>query len=57
MKVIICQSESSPEIVMISLTPTTGGKSKHTDGSRNMEETPSFWGEFCKSLPTQNRTF
>ena len=29
MEVIICQSERSPEIVMISQTPTTEGTSKH----------------------------
>ena len=29
MEVIICQSERSPETVMISLTPTIGGTSKH----------------------------
>ena len=29
MEVIICQSERSPEIVMISQTPTIGGTSKH----------------------------
>ena len=43
MEVIICQSERSPEIVMISQTLLQGGTSNTSDGSRNMEETlPAF---------------
>ena len=58
MEVMICQSERSPEILIISQTPTIGGHQNTSDGSRYMEETlPSFWGEFCKTLPTQNRIF
>ena len=43
MEVIICHSERSPEIVMISQTHTTGGHQNTLDGSRNMEKTlPPF---------------
>ena len=38
MEVIICQSERSPEILIISQTPMMGGHQNTSDGSRNMEE-------------------
>ena len=57
MEVIICQSERSPEIVMISQTPTIGGNNNTSDGSRSMAgNSPSFLDDFCKTLLTQNRT-
>ena len=57
MEVIICQSDRSPERLMISQTPFIGGHQITSGGRRNVEETPNFWGEFCKTLPTQNRIF
>ena len=49
MEVIICQSEMSPKIVIISQNPTIGGHQNTSDGSRNMEETlPAFCVTFAK---------
>ena len=44
MEVIICQSERSPEIVMISQTHTMGGHQNTSDESRNIEETFPVFG-------------
>ena len=58
MEVIICQSERSPEILIISQTPMIGVTSKHIRWeSEYGGNSPSFWGEFCITLPTQNRIF
>ena len=44
-----CQSERSPEIVMISQIPTIGGHQNTSHGGRNMEKTlTAFWGSFAK---------
>ena len=52
MEVIICQSERSPEIVMISQTHTIGGHQNTSDGSRNMDETlPPFGVTSAKPFP------
>ena len=49
MEVMICQSERSPEILIISQTPTIWGHQNTQDGSRNMEETvPAFGVSFAK---------
>ena len=49
MGVMICQSERSPEILVISQTPTIGGHQNTSDQSRNMEETlPAFGVSFAK---------
>ena len=46
---IICQSERSPEIVMISQIPTMGGHQNTSHGSRNMEATlPAFQVSYAK---------
>ena len=58
MEVMICQSERSPEMFMISQTTSIGGTSKHTRWEQECgRNSPSFWGEFCKTLLTQNRIF
>ena len=58
MRVMICQSERSSEILIISQTPTIGGTSKHIRWELVYGgNSPSFWGEFCKTLSTQNRIF
>ena len=57
MEVIICQSDRSSERFQISQTPSMGGHQIMSGGRRNVEETPSFWSEFCKSLRTQNEIF
>ena len=58
MEVMICQSERSPEMFMISLTPSLGGTLKHIRWEKECGgNSPSCWGEFCKTLPTQNRIF
>ena len=52
MEVIICQSERSPEIVMISQSHTIGGHQNTSDGSRNRDETlPPFGVTSAKPLP------
>ena len=58
MKVMICQSERSLEILIVSQTPTIGGTSKYIRWEYEYGgNSPSFWHEFCKTLPTQNRIF
>ena len=58
MEVIICQSGRSPERLMISPTPSIGGTSNHLRWEKECGgSSPCFWGEFCKTLPTQNRIF
>ena len=52
MEVIICQSERSPDIVMISQIHTIGGHQNTSDGSRNMDETlPPFVVTSAKPFP------
>ena len=47
--VIICQSERSPERLMISQTPRIGGNQISSDGRGNVEETlPAFGVTFAK---------
>ena len=49
MEVIICQSEMSPERLMISQTPSIGGHQISSGGRRNVEETlPLFGVTFTK---------
>ena len=56
-EVIICQSEMSPER-LISHTPSIGGTSNQLRWERECGgNSPRFWGDFCKNLPTQNRIF
>ena len=58
MDIIICQSDRSPERLMISQTPSTGGTSKHLRWEKDCGgNSPSFCNEFCKTLPIQNRIF
>ena len=58
MEVMICQSERYPEMFMISQTPSIGGTSKHIRWEKECGgNSPSFWGEFYKTLPTPNRIF
>ena len=58
MEAIICQSERSPEMFMISQTPSIGGTWKHMRWERECgENSTRFWGEFHKTLTTQNRIF
>ena len=55
MEVIICQSDRTPERLIIYHTPSIGESQISSGGRRNVEETlPTFWGEFCKTLPSQN---
>ena len=57
-EVIICQSDKSTERKMISQTPCIGGTSNQFKWENEWEEnSPSFWGKFCKILPSQNRIF
>ena len=58
MEVISCQSDRSPERLMISHTPSIVGTS-HQPRWENIcgGNSPSFWGEFCKTLPSQNGIF
>ena len=57
-EVIICQSEMSPERLMISQTPSIGGISNHLRWEKECGgNSPGFWHEICKTLPTQNRIF
>ena len=52
MEVIICQSERSPEIMMISQTHTIGGHQNTSHRSRNTEETlPAFGVTSAKPFP------
>ena len=57
-EIMICQSERSPERLLISQTPSIGGTSNHHRWERECGgNSPSFWDEFCKTLPTQNMIF
>ena len=57
-EVIICQSERSPERLMISQTPRIGGTSNQLRWEKEYgRNSPSFWGDFYKTLPTPNRIF
>ena len=56
LEVIICQFEWSPEIFMISQTTSIWGTSKHIGWEQECGGNfSSFWDEFCKTLPTQNK--
>ena len=56
--IMICQPERSPERLLISLTPSRGGSSNHLRWKKVCGgNSTSFWGKFCKTLPTQNRIF
>ena len=58
MEVIICQPDRSPERLMICQIPSIWGTSNHLRWERECGgNSPSFWGDFCKTLPTQNRIF
>ena len=58
LEAIICQSERSPEMFMISQTHSIGGTSEHMKWEQEYGgNSPSFWGEFCKTFPTQNQIF
>ena len=58
MEVIICQSDRSPQRVMLSQTPGIGELQISSGGRRNVEKTlPTFGSEFCKTFLSQNRTF
>ena len=53
-EIIICQPDWSPERLMICQTPSIGGTSNQLRWEKECGGTsPSFWGEFCKTLPTQ----
>ena len=55
MEVIICQSERSPERLMISQISSIGGTSNQLTWEKECGgNSPSLWGEFCKILPSQN---
>ena len=55
MEVIICQSLRSLESLMTSQIPSIGGTSNHIRWEKECRKnSPSFLGEFCKTLPTQN---
>ena len=57
-EVMICQSVRSPERLMVSQTPIIGGTSNHLRWEKECGgNSSSFWGEFCQSLPAQNRIF
>ena len=58
MEVIICQSDMSPERLMISQTPSIGGTSNQLRWEKECGgNSPSFWGYFYKTHPTQNWIF
>ena len=58
MEVIICQSDRSLDRLTISHAPSIGGTSNHLRWEKEYGGNfPSFWDEFCKTLPTQNRIF
>ena len=58
MEVIICQSEMSPERLMISQTPSIGGTSNQLRWEKECgRNSLSFWVNFYKTLPTQNWIF
>ena len=57
-EVMICQSDRSPEILMITQTCMIGGTSKHIRWEEECgQNSPTFLGEFYKTLPTQNQIF
>ena len=57
-EVIICQSEMSPEGLVISQAPSIGGTSNQLMWEKECgENSPTFWGNLCKTLPTQNGIF
>ena len=58
MEVIICQSDRSPERLMISQTPSIGGTSNQLSGRRNVEEIlPAFGVSFTKPFLLKMRYF
>ena len=58
MEVIICQSDMSPERLIVSQTPSIGGTSNQLRWEKECGgNSPSFWGYFYKILPTQNQIF
>ena len=58
MEVIICQSDRSPQRVMISQTPSIWEPQISSGGRKNVGKTlPTFGSEFCKTLLSQNRIF
>ena len=58
MEVIICQSDRSPERLMISHTPGIGGTLNQLRWEKECGgNSPCFWGEFCKTLLSQNGIF
>ena len=58
MEVIICQFDMFPERPMISLSPSIGGTSNHLRWEKEYRgNSPSFWGYFYKTLPTQKWIF
>ena len=56
-EVMICKSERYPERLMIYQTPSIGGIKLPQMGEGCGGNSPSFWGEFCMTLSTQNRIF
>ena len=58
MQVIISQSDSFPEKLMISQTLYIEETSYHLRWEQECTgNSPSFWTEFCKILPSQNSIF
>ena len=58
MEVISCQSDMSPERLMISQIPSIGGTSYQLRWEKVCGgNSPSFWCDFYKTLPTQNSIF
>ena len=58
MEVRICQSDRSTEMLIISQTPGIGGTSNQLRWEKECGgNSPSFWVEFCKILPSENRIF
>ena len=58
MEVISCQSDRSPERLMISRTPSIGEISNQLRWEKECGgNSPSFWGKFSKTLPSQNVIF
>ena len=53
MEVIICQSPRSLERLITSQTPSIGGTSNYIRWQKEFgQNSPSFLGQFCKTLPT-----
>ena len=58
MEVIICQLDRFLERWMICHIPSIWRTSYHLRSEKECGgNSLSFWGDFCKSLPTQNRIF